>query len=330
MARNRIMSLLYLCALLSIPSLVMAQTFATRVPTEPVWENVPARAGVSKVKPQAKRIMKVKPPEYFRPISRYLPFTFGTGGFLPTPQRGQPQISARVIFAQIKGTAHRALPTFPVYYEEPVEFQRDLGLSGYFPVFSITAQYQLLPAWGFRYTFTPMDISATPQLERGFTYLGQTFTAGSRVNTRWERHDHRAGLVFNVVRKPSSLVSVYGEWLHSQVTLSIRDRTTAAILGTARYDNDKDLAVLGLELERYLTNIGDSSLGLKCKAGAAFLDNHFGYEAEAALSYALRINSRSYGFLRGGYRYAKLEKEKNNIKSGVTVDGGFLEVALLF
>lgn len=329
MARNRIMSLVYLCAFLCIPSLVMAQPFGTRVPTEPVWEKVPARAAVSKVKPEGKKIMKVKPPDYFKPISRYLPFDFGTGGYLPTPRKGQPQISARVIFAQIEGTAHRMLPTVPVF-DVPVEFERDLGFEEYYPIFSVTAQYQLLRRWGLRYTFTPIDISETTELDRSFTYLGQTFNLGSRIHTRWERYDHRTGLVFNIIRKPNSLVSVYGDWLHSQVTLTVRDPTVAAVLGTARYDNDRDLAVVGLELERCLTNFGASTIGLKCKGGVAFLDNHMGYEAEAALSYALRMSSRSYGFLRGGYRYAKLEREENNVKSGLTIDGAFLEVALLF
>ncbi|MFC1835795.1 hypothetical protein ACFL2Q_13885 [Thermodesulfobacteriota bacterium] len=331
MYRINMSSLLYLFAILSIPSLVMAQPFGIRVPTEPVWEQAPARAAVSKVKSEAKKITKVKKPIYYKPSTRYLPFTFWTGGYQPAPARGQALISARVAYAQVRGTARRMLPALPLLptHDKPVELQRDLGLEGHHPIFTVTAQYQFLPAWGIRYSFTPMDISQTSKLDRTFTYRGRTFMSGSEVSTRWERSDHRAGLVFSLVRKPGSLVSLYGDWLHSEVTLSVRATQITSAMGAARYDDDRDLAVLGLELDKSLTSFRGSAIGLRCKAGVAFLDNHLGYEAEAAMTYSLRIGARSYGFLRGGYRYAQIKKDENSIMSSTTLNGAFVEIAFL-
>jgi hypothetical protein len=125
------------------------------------------------------------------------------------------------------------------------------------------------------------------------------------------------------------MVSIYGDWLNSQVTLTVKDSRVGSALGVARMDDQKNLAVVGMELEKCLVDLGGGSLGLKCKAGGAFLDNCIGYEAEAAVSYMLRVSSRGYGFLRGGYRCSQLEKEENGRKSKTTLEGAFVEVAFL-
>ena len=328
MTRKRIMILIYLCVFMYFSTLVMAQAAGIGPLSESVWADAPAQASGSKGKPAAKRIVKVKAPRYFDPVWRYLPFSFGTGGRLAAPRKGQIQIDARVVFARVTGTVQRDIHTTPAFYDV-VEFHRDLGLDDYFPVFKLTAQYQFLPAWGVRYSFTPIEISSSPQLDRSFTFMGYNFISGSQVNTRWERFDHRLGLVYNLVRKPSSVVSAYGQWLHSQVTLSIEDANTAASLGVARFDDDKNLAVLGLEVEKSFTSFRDSAIGLKCKAGVAFLDDHVGYEAEAALSYAIQVSAQSQAFFKGGYRYAQLEKDETTLKTDTTVDGAFIEIGFL-
>ncbi len=171
-----------------------------------------------------------------------------------------------------------------------------------------------------------MDSLGTPK--SAFTFAGQTFAAGTQVHSKWERYQHRAGFVFNISRTVGSQTSFFADWLYLQDKLTIGG---AGGLGTpVTWDDTKSMAVLGLEFDKCLKNYHGNTLAFSGKGGIAFLSDSIGYEAEASLTYLIPIKTGRFGFVKGGYQYAHLKKDKANEVFGTTIDGPFLQLGFLF
>jgi hypothetical protein len=95
-------------------------------------------------------------------------------------------------------------------------------------------------------------------------------------------------------------------------------------------DDTNNVAILGLEFDRCLKNYRGNTLALNGKGGIAFLDDSIGYEAEAALNYLIPIRTGRFGFVKAGYQYAQLKKDRPGRMFGTTMDGPFLQLGLLF
>ncbi len=287
--------------------------------------------GISKVRPGSSPVQKVR--SYpgitagFDALSRFNPLGWGADCCLPMPAAKQFIAGPRVTFARISGEI-RTRGDIVSMGNPVVNFSDHLGLprSGN-AVWQILAHYQLRPRWGLRYSFTPISLDATHAPTDSFTLNRKSFTANTRIFSKWERWEHRAGVVFDLSRKTSGVTSVFAEWLYIQDKLLVRDE-----LGTnsTTYDDDKSLAMLGVEFHKCLRNYRGSTLALSAKGGVAFLDDSVGYDAEAALSYLIPVKRGRFGYIKGGYRYATLKKEKDVERFGTTLDGAFVEVGFLF
>ena len=292
----------------------------------------PGYKGISKCKPGFVKPMKVKPygglTSGLNSLSGLNPMTWGAACCLPGPAKGQFRLSPTVFFARLNGEARRR-GTLTGLQATSVNFDDQLGLkkSGN-AIFSIAATYQFRPRWGLRYSFTPMEMDATTSPHQTFTFGGTTFNAASQVRSKWQRYVHRAGISYNLTRKVASSAAVFAEWMYVQDRLAISDATTGT--NAVTWDDDKSLAVLGVEFERCLKNYRGNTLSLGCKGGIAFLDDSVGYDAEAALSYLIPIKRGRFGFVKGGYRYAHLKKDKDADMFSTTMDGAFLQVGFIF
>ncbi|MDQ7782690.1 MAG: hypothetical protein RDU20_07415 [Desulfomonilaceae bacterium] len=288
-----------------------------------------ARKPIYKVKPEAPEVFKVKPEYGLRGLERFSPFAWGLDCFLPTTAQRQFEAGGRVWFARVQGQVSKG-GRF-VGFEPPsvVDFDDHLGLSKSGNViWSVDARYQILPRWGIRYSFTPMSMDATNQGTESFVFMGQTFTFGTPIRSKWDRYEHRAGLSFDIARSANSVTRAYADWLHIQDKLTLHQGFgyTQALT----WDDDKNIAVLGLELNKCLRNFRGNSLAINGKAGVAFLDDHNGYELEAGLSYIVPIRAGRFGFVKGGYRYAHLNKDKDYEVFKTTMDGAFIQAGFIF
>lgn len=287
--------------------------------------------GISKVRPGSSRVLKVRPSSGitagFDAISRFNPLGWGAECCLPMPAQKQFVAGPRVTFARISGEI-RTGADITGLATPMVNFDDHLGLpkSGN-TVWQILAHYQIQPRWGIRYSFTPISLESTHTPASSFVLKGINFTSNSTIYSKWERWEHRAGVVFDLSRRTSGVTSLFAEWLYIQDKLAVRDA-----LGTSSvtWDEDKSLALLGLEFNKCLKNYRGSTLALSAKGGIAFLHDHVGYDAEAALSYLIPVKRGRFGYLKGGYRYATLKKEKDVERFSTTLDGAFVEVGFLF
>ncbi|MEW6136778.1 MAG: hypothetical protein AB1733_00995 [Thermodesulfobacteriota bacterium] len=310
----------------------------------PAGENQP---GQELSKPLQKPIYKVKPapeatPETPAPVwkvkprfdldglAQYNPLTWGAECFLPTAAPRQFEAGAEVWFGRIQGQIAKGGGFFlPGEQPSVVDFDDHLGMGKSGNVmWKAMAHYQVAPRWGIHYSFSPFTMEATGTSQNTFTFMGTTVVAGTPVRSRWDRYEHRAGLVFDVTRSPNSVTSLYADWMYIQDKVAIRQALGG--LQNMVWDADKNLAVAGIELKKCLKNFRGNTLALNCKAGIAFLDDHNGYELEAGLSYILPIKQGRFGFLKGGYRYAQLTKDKNLELFKTKIDGAFVEAGFIF
>jgi hypothetical protein len=290
-----------------------------------------AYKGITKVKPAPSRVLKVKP--YFSGLgglSRFNPMNWWQQCCLPTPAKRQFILGPRVMFARLSGQARTGF-TLRTAGTPPsvVDFDDHLKLSkSGNPIWSVNAYYQFHPRWGVRYSFTPISIEGSGTANTAFTFLGQTFTGGSLVRSKWQRYEHRAGLVFDLSHTVNSVTSVFAEWLYIQDRLTVGGAT--GTVTSVTWDDDKSMAVLGVEFQKCLRNYKGNTLAIGCKGSIAFLDDNIGYDAEASLSYLIPVKRGRFGFIKGGYRYANLKKEKDQQLFATTLDGAFVEVGFLF
>jgi hypothetical protein len=261
-------------------------------------------------------------------ISGYNPVNWWSDCCLPVPTKGQFWMGPKITWARIDGEARRGLDLGTNVQSSIVDFDDHLGLSrsGHMR-WSIEAMYQLRPRWGIRYSFTPLSVSATTFPKSAFSFAGQTFASGTQIQSRWDRAEHRAGLVFNINRTTGSQTNLFADWLNVSDRLSV---SSAGLTAPAKWDDTKNLAMLGLEFDKCLRNYQGNTLAISGKGGIAFLSDTIGYEAEAALSYLIPIRTGRFGFVKGGYHYASFKKDKGNEMLRTTVDGPFLQMGFLF
>lgn len=324
---------------------VVALAFLAAVCCAPAWAGSvdktyepaqqDAQAGyqaITKVKPQDDRVMKVRPradvASRFKALSGFIPTDWGFDCILPTPAKRQFVLAPRAFFPRIRGQV-RYGPIFTGLDATEIQLDDHLGFSkSGNTMWSIAAHYQFQPRWGIRYAFTPLSMEATHTAPVNFTFGGRNFTAGSTLRNKWERFEHRLGLAFDISRSRGSLASIYAEWVYVQERLSVRE--TLGINVPTVWDDDKNLASVGLEFHKCLKNFRGNTLAMTGKGGVTFLDDSIGYEAEAALNYMIPIKTGRFGFIKGGYRYAQLKKEKDAELFDTTMDGAFVEVGFLF
>jgi hypothetical protein len=287
---------------------------------------------VTKVRPESPAVSKVRPSQDwtagFGGLSGFNPVAWGPDCWMPVPAKGQFLVGPRVFFARIDGEARRGMDATGVT-SSVVDFDDTLGFkkSGNV-IWSIEALYQFRPRWGIEYSFSPLTLEANHVADRSFTFMGQSFTSGTAVHAKWERFQHRFGLVFNVSRTPNSLTKFFADWMYIQDRLTIGSGLGG--LSSATWDRTQSAAVLGLEFDKCLKNYRGNTLALRGKGGVAFFDDTVGYEAEAALNYLIPIKTGRFGYVQAGYRWATLKKDRPRSMFSTTMDGPFLEFGFLF
>jgi hypothetical protein len=287
--------------------------------------------GIAKVKPSSSQVLKVKPStgwsEGYGAVSRLNPVNWWQDCCLPAPAPKQFVVGPSVFFPRLRGDARRPWGGIGAGQPSLVHFDEHLKLGkSSSVVWSIDALYQMQPRLGLRYSFTPIHIDGGGAADSAFNFMGHSFTSGTQVRSKWESYQHRAGLIFNVNRTPNSVTSVFADWLYIQDKLTV----SGGAIASSTWDENKSLAVLGLEFNKCLKNFRGNTLAFTCKGGLAFLDDHFGYDAAASLNYIIPIKRGRFGFLSGGYRYAHLKKEKDNEVFSTTMDGAFVQMGFLF
>jgi hypothetical protein len=244
------------------------------------------------------------------------------------PAKGQFVIAPKVFFPRIQGEAKKSADVPAMQGTSVASFDDHLGLRKTGNVmWSIEALYQIRPRWALKYSFMPLTMEGSGTAVTPFNFGGQTFAAGTPVHSRWNRYEHRAGILFNLTRTPAGHTSFFADYMNIQDQLKVR---SAGLTAPATMDDVKNLAVLGLEFERCLKNYRGNTLAFSGKGGIAFLSDSIGYEAQAALSYLIPVKTGRFGFVKAGYEYQQLKTEKTTKMFSTKFDGPFVQLGFLF
>lgn len=290
----------------------------------------PSYKAISKVKPSEPAVTKVRPGFMSRleGLSRFNPANWGSECILPAPAQGQFTAGPRVWFGKVQGEARRTIGTATVPGSS-VNFHDNLGFGqNSTAIWGFEAKYQLRPRFGLRYSFMPMKMESKYTSPASFTFANQLFAAGTLIESKWERFEHRAGVTFNLTSNVSSRTSLFAEWMYLQDKLQIGSGVGA--ISPIVWDRTRNLAVVGAEFDKCLKNFHGNSLNLSCKADVIFLNNCFGFDAETALNYMIPIKTGRFGFVKGGYRYSYFQKDNNKDLFETTIGGPFVQIGFLF
>ncbi|MGC8604442.1 MAG: hypothetical protein ACP5VS_12260 [Desulfomonilaceae bacterium] len=327
----------YLCILIALFMVGVAGAYAESTPgildsyAEASLDASPNFRAISKVKPSEPSISKVKPGimSRFEGLSRFNPANWGSEYILPAPAKGQFTVGPRLWFGNIGGEVRRTIGINPAVPGLRVDFTKNLGFGqNTTTIWGVDLQYQLRPRFGLRYSFTPMKLESRYTSQVAFTFENQSFGAGIRVESKWDRYEHRAGLTFNLSNSSSSRTSIFAEWMYLQNRLQIGSR--AGAVAPVVWNDVRSVAVVGAEFDKCLKNFRGNSLNLSCKADVLFLSDCFGFDAETALNYMIPIKTGRFGFIKGGYRYSYFQEDNNRDLFDTSIGGVFVQVGFLF
>lgn len=282
---------------------------------------------ITKVKP--KQIVKVRPPERLYPQMSSMD-AYGPPCVLPTSRPRGWELGVEALFARTRGKVRFMGSNYGwagTNYRD-LDLNSDIGVPEHQWIGSLSAKYGFKPRWSVRYSVMPsvVETSVNPSTTFSFGYMFNAFGLNTKV--KWERLYQRMGLAYDPVRTLTTRVSVFGDY----VRLNERLRVFQPGCCSSTFDNDLNMAMAGLEIERCLkTSRLCNTLSVECKAGFAFGGDAVGSDLATALKYSIPLNNGRWGFVKGGYRYISFKKKYSDLKIMETaMDGGFVEAGFIF
>jgi hypothetical protein len=271
------------------------------------------------------------------PVMKTKPDTYGVfpealDCVLPQPGPGQWEMSAQVLFARVRGKVSfnpnawywgGGLGATLWYYNQEMGFTDILGLPAHQVVGEFTARYQFRPNWAARFSILGFEMNSTGG-------NGDWWAYGWGLQTKWTHYYSRLGLIYDALHNCKAKLSVFADWVHVDDTLSI-GCTSCGYLGNTKWGKNSDAMIAGMELQRCMRTFANGgTFSLDCKAGGIFLDDIEGYDVSAGARYSVPLNCGRAGYAKGGYRAVELKKYRTDLVFSQALEGGFLEMGLIF
>ncbi len=261
---------------------------------------------------------------------------------LPQPQMRQWEMSFQVLWARTRGTI--AWPRNSWWYSgwwgwnNEIDLNDVLGIPGHGTLGEFRARYQFRPNWAVRYSVIATQLSGGQgwnwnwvgyQLQFGPLLL----VTGQPYQSKWTHAYHRAGLVYDAIKTPRSVVSVFADWAYSEDRIELNCAWGCGGYGYngAIFSKSSSMALVGLEYQRCLqTAFNGGTWSCDYKGGYLFLDDVNGWDVSAGLRYSIPLNCGRSGYAKGGYRLVDIKKSQQDLLFNNAVEGGFLEFGFIF
>ncbi len=300
---------------------------------------------------KSKPITKVKPQTMYPPCSYswvrpevykvkpgyMLSYPAGTqiaGRSLIAPVAHKWDLSVGVLFARVRGKI--AWPRYPTWTATlggtfETDFTDGLELPGHLAVPTWSVTYQFRPNWALRYSGIAFEAvgGGQPTDIVSFGPWQQFYGITQGLQSKYQHGYHRVGLLYDAVRNYASTVRIFADWVHVDDRIAVI--SSASIGQKSVFSNGTDAAMAGVEFQRLLkTTSNGGILSCDCKAGAMFLDDVEGWDAQASARYTIPMNNGRSGYVKGGYRLVAMKKSQNDFLLNHTLEGGFMELGFIF
>jgi len=275
-------------------------------------------------------ITKVKP-GYMRQYSTEGRFP---GGIL-APRVGRWEASGGVLFARLRGKVAWPRYAWAGAYVAGGTNETDLTDGLQLPAHIVaptwSIKYAFRPNWAVRYSGLGFEASGGGQSSSTVTFgpWQQFFGAGQNVQSKYQHTYHRVGLLYDAVKNNRSSIGVFADWVHAEDRIQVISSVTVG--QSAVFSKGTDAAITGLEYHRFLkATANGGAFSCDCKAGAIFLDDVVGVDAQAGAQYAIPLNAGRSGYVKAGYRLVELKKSQNDFLLNHALEGGYMEFGFIF
>ena len=351
---RRIPYTLLVCLVFLITTAFMVPAWAS--PVEDSAEKILAKSQAAPQsvagEPKPKAITKVKRPaasqtyEYLCPrpdITKVKPGymrSYGTEaqfpqGILPTPLTGRWDVGGGVLFAKLRGKV--AWPryawsgSFVAGGTNETDFTDGLTLPGHLAVPTWSVKYAFRPNWAVRYSGLGFEANGGGQSSSTITFgpWQQFYGAGQSVQSKYQHLYQRVGLLYDAVKSSRSCIGIFADWVHAEDKIQVI--SSLSVGQNAVFSKGTDAAIAGIEYRRFVkASANGGTLSCDCKAGAIFLDDVVGVDAQAGAQYAISLNSGRSGYVKAGYRLVELKKAQNDYLLNNALEGGYMEFGFIF
>jgi len=139
----------------------------------------------------------------------------------------------------------------------------------------------------------------------------------------------RVGLQYDAVKSSRSCIGIFADWVHAEDRIQVI--SSLSVGQSAVFSKGTDAAIAGIEYRRFVkATASGGTFSCDCKAGAIFLDDVVGVDAQAGAQYAIPMNSGRSGYVKAGYRLVELKKAQNDYLLNNALEGGYMEFGFIF
>ena len=302
----------------------------------------PKPKAITKVKPQPKHpsyeywcprpdITKVKP-GYMRSYGTEAQFP---EGILATALTGRWDVSGGVLFARLRGKVAWPRYAWAGAYvaggTNETDFTDGLTLPGHLAVPTWSIKYAFRPNWSVRYSGLGYEANGGGQSSSTITFgpWQQFYGAGQSVQSKYQHIYQRVGLQYDAVKSSRSCIGIFADWVHAEDRIQVI--SSLSVGQSAVFSKGTDAAIAGIEYRRFVkATASGGTFSCDCKAGAIFLDDVVGVDAQAGAQYAIPMNSGRSGYVKAGYRLVELKKAQNDYLLNNALEGGYMEFGFIF
>jgi hypothetical protein len=302
----------------------------------------PKPKAITKVKPQPKYptyeylcprpdITKVKP-GYMRSYGTEVQFP---EGILATARAGRWDVGGGVLFARLRGKVAWPRYAWAGAYvaggTNETDFTDGLALPGHIAVPTWSVKYAFRPNWSVRYSGLGYEANGGGQSSSTITFgpWQQFYGAGQSVQSKYQHLYQRVGLQYDAVKSSRSCIGIFADWVHAEDKIQVI--SSLSVGQSAVFSKGTDAAIAGIEYRRFVkASANGGALSCECKAGAIFLDDVVGVDAQAGAQYAIPMNSGRSGYVKAGYRLVELKKAQNDYLLNNALEGGYMELGFIF
>jgi hypothetical protein len=262
------------------------------------------------------------------------PAMLPAGCILPRTAPGQWEMSVQAFFARTRGTVQWPRNNWWAggWANREVDFNDDLQLPAHQVLAQFTAKYQFRPQWAIRYSILGLDLKGGGWNWNNWNqfYFGNQFFGGTNnINSEWQHLYQRVGVLYDAIRTCNSAVSIFTDWVHADDKITVGCGFCG--WGASTLSKGTDAAIVGLEIERCMSTAWNGgTFSCDYKAGVIFLDDVEGVDAQAGCKYSIPMNYGRWGFVKGGYRYVELKKTQQDYLLKHALEGGFMELGVIF